>query len=129
MSIELRFVAGLVTTVLLLFAVSWTGMRKKRGAHVTLVACAVATLGVTIFFAEKLGEAYDVYTAGWITPVHLFLAKVTTVLYLAPITTGILTWRKGKVLRYHRAAAFTVLALTVLTAGTGTAMILLAEPV
>ena len=55
-------------------------------------------------------------------------AVITPLFYLVPIATGILSWRNGQVVRWHRASAFTVLALTVLTAGTGTAMILLAEP-
>ncbi|MEX1025724.1 MAG: hypothetical protein WD226_11680 [Planctomycetota bacterium] len=125
---EIRFVVGLLTTILLLVLVMWTGKRRARRAHITLVVTAVAALGVTIYFAERLGEVYDIRAAGVITPIHLFLAKLTTAFYLAPITTGILTLRRAKVVRYHRWAAYTVLTLTVVTAGTGTAMILLAEP-
>ena len=124
---ETYFVVGLLTTVALLGFVAWTGFRKKRAWHLTLVVSAVASLGITIYFAEKLGEVYDIRAAGVITPIHLTLAKITTVGYLAPITTGILTWRKARVRKAHRISAFAILALTALTACTGTAMILMSE--
>jgi hypothetical protein len=55
------------------------------------VAAAIASLGATIWYAEGMGEHYDLAHAGWITPVHLWIAKTTTLAYLLPITTGILT--------------------------------------
>ena len=101
MSIEWRFFGGLITTVVFLGLATLTGRARKRKQHLVWVLSAVVALGVTIVLARELGEVYDVYTAGAITPIHLTMAKVTTALFLLPITTGILTWKRGKVLRYH----------------------------
>jgi heme A synthase len=122
------FVLFLLVTLALLGGVVATGLAAKRRLHLPLVVLAVASLGVTIFYAEQLGREYDLEAAGWITPVHLTLAKITTLAYLLPIATGIATIRDGKRRPMHRKVAFAVLALTVLTAATGTWMILASEP-
>ena len=122
------FITFLLVTVALLGCVLVTGFQGKRKPHLILVALAVASLGTTIYFAEQLGRLYDLDAAGWITPVHLTLAKVTTFAYVAPIFTGFRllkdpTWRPR-----HKRMAFLVLGLTLLTAATGTWMILASEP-
>ena len=76
------------------------------------MALALVSLGVTIVFAKRLGELYDLESAGWITPVHLTLAKLTTAAYLLPITTGILTLRNRRHKRLHFRCAMAVLAMT-----------------
>ena len=121
------FVAFLALTLVLLAAVVWTGLRARRRVHLPCVAATLAALGATIWFAEQMGELYDLESAGLITPVHLWLAKGTTLLYLAPLVTGILTIRDARWRPRHRVAAFTVLALTVATAVTGTWMLLASE--
>jgi len=123
------FVLFLFVTLMFLGAVVVTGIRGRRRIHIVLVACALAALGTTIYFAERLGEIYDVQTAGVITPIHLTLAKVTTLAYLLPIVTGVLTWRNISWKPLHAKFAYTVLALTVLTAVTGTIMLALSDPV
>ena len=70
-------------------------------------------LGVTIVFAERLGHEYDLDAAGAIKPVHLTLAKIATAAYLAPLTTGVMTWRNRRWRRVHLVAACATLALTV----------------
>lgn len=120
----LGFVLFLALTLALLGGVVVTGLRARRRVHLVLVASAVVSLGVTIFYAERLGELYDLEAAGAITPIHLAIAKVTTLAYLAPIATGIATIRNPAWRDWHRRAAYTVLALTVLTAVTGTWMVL-----
>ena len=127
MTPELQFVAALAVTLVLLGGVVVTGLRKQRRRHLPLVALAVLSLGITIYFAERLGKHLDIHSAGLITPVHLMLAKVTTVLYLAPLTTGILTLRNGRHLGKHRVSAYGILVLTVLTAVTGTWMAMASE--
>ena len=122
------FVTFLLVTVALLGAVVVTGRAARRRAHLTLVAITVVSLGTTIWFAEKLGELYDLEAAGWITPVHLTLAKLTTLLYLAPVITGVMTLRNAVHRPKHRAMAWTVITMTLLTAATGTWMILASEP-
>jgi len=121
------FVSFLLLTVLLLLGVLVTGLKARRRQHITLVCSALVSLGVTIYFAEKLGESYDIHSAGVITPIHLTLAKITVLAYLLPIVTGIRTLRDGRHRRLHRKLAFLVLGLTLLTTGTGTAMLLLSE--
>ena len=82
---------------------------------------------VTIYFAERLGRQYDLESAGAIYPVHLFFAKTTTPAYLLPILTGIRTLKRPETLVWHKRLAFLVLLLTVITAGTGTAMVFMAD--
>jgi len=127
MTAEVGFLAFLALTLALLAAVVRTGLRARRRWHLSFVALTVAALGATIFFAEKMGEHYDLDSAGWITPVHLWLAKTTTLGYLAPVVTGALTLRNPAWRPRHRVCAFGVLALTVLTAVTGTWMLLASE--
>src|SRR6185436_5175061 len=102
MTAESGFVAFLALTLVLLSAVVWTGLHARRRIHIPCVGATLAALGVTIWFAEKMGEHYDLAAAGWITPVHLFLAKATTLAYLAPLATGVLTIRDASWRPRHR---------------------------
>ncbi len=121
------FVAFLGLTLALLGGVVFTGRRAKRRAHLVFVGLALAALGTTIFFAEKLGDHYDLDAAGFVKPLHLTIAKFTTLAYLAPLCLGFLTTRNRKWFRWHKRAAYLVLALTGLTSITGTWMLLAAE--
>ena len=127
MSPDYGFPLFLVLTVLLLGGVVATGLRGVLPLHLALVALALVSLGVTIFFAKRLGELYDLESAGWITPVHLTVAKLTTAAYLLPITTGVLTLRNRRHRRVHFRCAMAVLAMTLVTTGLGLWMILAAE--
>lgn len=129
MSATLGFLVFLILTLALLGGAFWTGFAHRRRTHLALVISALASLGITIVYATRLGRLYDLEAAGPITPIHLFIAKVTTAAYLLPIASGIRLWfRPGSANRgLHRKLAYLVLALTLLTAGTGTAMVLLAE--
>ncbi len=127
MTAERGFVVCLALTLVLLAAVVWTGLRARRRLHLPCVAATLAVLGTTIYFAEQMGEHYDLASAGLITPVHLWLAKLTTLAYLAPLATGALTIRSATWRPRHRVCAFVVLAMTVATAVTGTWMLLAAE--
>lgn len=117
----------LVLTVALLGCDVWTGLRAKRRQHLTLVALTIVSLGIAIYFAEQLGELYDLEAAGRIYPVHLAIAKIATAAYLLPIVTGIRLLRGGRSRRLHLRVAMLAIALTVTTAVTGTWMILAAE--
>lgn len=127
MTPERGFVAFLLLTLVLLAAVVRTGLCARRRMHLACVAATVVALGATIYFAEKMGALYDLTAAGWITPVHLALAKATTLAYLAPLATGMRTLRDPTWRRRHRLCAFAVLGLTVATAVTGTWMLLASE--
>lgn len=128
MSPAAGFLVFLSVTLVLLASAVWTGFAHRRRAHLALVVSAVAALGITIYFAERLGGLYDLESAGAITPIHLFLAKLTTLAYLLPIASGIRLWFRPGGRGLHRTLAFLVLGMTALTAATGTAMVLLAEP-
>ena len=127
MTSERGFVAFLALTLVLLACVVWSGLRARRRVHLSCVAATLASLGTTIWFAVGMGKHYDLASAGPITPVHLWLAKLTTLAYLAPVVTGVLTIRDQTWRPKHRVCAFTVLALTIGTAITGTWMLLAAE--
>jgi hypothetical protein len=123
------FVGSLIVTLAFLGAAVLTGLKAQRRRHLASVAGAVLFLGVTIWFALAVGELYDLESAGLITPVHLTLARVTTVCYLLPAASGAWTIRDPRRRKLHAKLAFFVLAMTVLTAITGTWMLLAADPV
>ena len=120
------FILFFVLTLALLGLVVATGLRAQRRRHISFVALSVGALGVTILFALQLGELYDLPAAGIITPIHLTLAKVTTACFLFPIATGIRTIFVPSTRTLHRKLAFLVLGMTVLSALTGTLMMILA---
>lgn len=125
----LGFVAFFALTLVGLTATVVTGYRARVKVHIACVACTVALLGTTIYFAEKLGELYDLESAGAITAIHLALAKTATVSYLLPVASGVATLRNRKWRRLHLGLALFTLLLTVGAAGTGTAMLLLSDPI
>ena len=127
MSVDQGFIGALTLTLVLLGAVAVTGRLAKRRLHLPLVALTLLSLGTTIYYAEQLGELYDLEASGFVKPLHLTLAKITTVSYLAPLVTGVWTIRRATALAWHRKAAYSVLVLSVLTLATGTWMILASE--
>ena len=68
-------------------------------------------------------ELLDLEQAGWIYPVHLWMAKATVVAYLLPVATGVATLRNPARRKLHGRIAWLVLLLTILTAATGTWMV------
>lgn len=124
MSPTTGFVVFLALTLALLAMAVQAGRRARRRRHITLVGCAFAALGATIWYALALGKIYDIRTAGIITPIHLTLAKVTTAAYVLPVVAGIRTLKRPAMRPVHKKLAYLVLAMTVLSAITGTVMIL-----
>ena len=124
----LGFAGSLAVTLVLLALVVLTGLRARRKLHLPLVALALLGLGTTIFFAERLGEHFDLEAAGRIKDVHLLLAKLSVCAYLLPIATGLASLRRRAVVSWHGRLAFLALGLTVASAITGTLMLILAEP-
>lgn len=127
MSPEIRFALAATVTVALLAAAVRAGFRARRRLHVSLVAAVLASLGVTILSALRMGELYDLAAAGTITPVHLTLAKLTVLAYLLPIATGLRTWRHPRTRTLHRRLAYLALGMTALAFVTGVWMMLAAE--
>jgi len=122
------FVAFLVVTLALLAGAILAGRRARRRRHLSLVAATFASLGATIYFAERLGEQFDLESAGWLYPFHLAVAKTAVLLYVLPVATGIATLRQARWRRWHARAAWAVVSFTVATAVSGTAMLLAARP-
>lgn len=120
------FVLSLLGTLVLVAAALVTGKRGQRRAHVKVVALVFVSLFVTILLAERLGRSYDLQAAGAITPVHLTLAKITTLAFLGPVLTGYRTWRDPAWRVWHRRAVLVALSLTALALVTGTWMIVAA---
>lgn len=121
------FLGFLVLTVALLGGVVATGTMGRVRPHLVLVAATLVSLATTIYWAERLGDEYDLASAGWVTTVHLFLAKLTTLAYLLPLATGLRTLRNRAHRPAHKLAAYVTLGLTLVTFVTGAAMLLLAE--
>ncbi len=122
------FVTFLVVTLIFLGCAVVTGLKARRKAHLPSVGLAVLSLVVTIYYAEKLGDLYDLKAAGFMTPLHLTIAKITTLAYLAPVITGVKTLKNPSSRKLHGRVAFFVLLMTVLTAVTGTSMLLMSDP-
>ena len=53
-------------------------LRRKSSRRMSLSV----SLAITIYWAEQLGEEYDLETAGVITPIHLWMAKFTVAAWL-----------------------------------------------
>jgi len=124
----LAFAAAFLVTLVLLAVVAWSGVRAKRHVHIPSVLCAYASLAVTIYFAYRLGETLDLASAGIITPIHLFLARVATLGLVIASGLGIRTLFFPKSRRAHMKLAWIALGLVVLAAITGVIMVSLAAP-
>jgi len=120
------FLLFLALTLACLAGAVSTGLRALRKWHLTCVAGAVACLGATIYYAFGVGKLFDLPAAGWITPVHLWMAKIATASYVLPVVSGVRTIFHPPTRKLHRKIAFLVLSLTVATAVTGTWMLLAA---
>ena len=127
MEIVTGFLLFLALTLVALGVTVVSGFKARRKIHIPAVAVSVVLLLVTIYYAEQLGTQYDLKAAGVIYPIHLFFAKTSTPAYLLPIITGIRTLKKPTMIVWHKRLAFLVLILTVLSAGTGTAMVLMSD--
>ena len=129
MSATSGFVLCLAATLFFLGCAVATGLKAKRKQHLASVAGAVMMLAASIYAALRLGRVYDIHAAGAITPIHLTLARITTACYLLPIASGLRTIFVPRTRPLHRKLAFLVLSMTVLTAITGTVMLLRSPPI
>jgi hypothetical protein len=120
------FFAGLLVTVVLLAVVVASGIAAKRRVHLPAVLLYLAALGLTIWLAVRMGRSLDLAAAGWITPVHLTMARVNVYLYVLPLTTGLMALRDRRWYRRHKLFAWIVVGVTLLTVATGSWMALAA---
>lgn len=125
---SIGFAGSLILTLLFLGLAVNTGLQAKRAKHFFAVGASVLMLVATIYFALGLGELYDLEAAGWITPVHMKMARVNTAAYLLPVATGIATLRNPRRRKLHGRVAFLILFFTICTAATGTLMLLWSTP-
>lgn len=121
------FAAALGTTAALLGCAAVAGRRRKIGGHILFVWAAVVMLALSIKFALDLGKAYDLESAGRITPIHLTIARITTISYLWPLLTGPLAMRDKVPRKLHRVGAWCALLLTLAALVTGAMMVMGAE--
>ncbi len=129
MTPTLAFASAFLVTLLLLGVVAWSGMRAKRRVHIPAVGVTVASLGVTIYYAYQLGKTIDLASAGLITPIHLFLARLATLAIVVTAGFGLRTLFVPSTIRAHKRVAWFTLGLVVLAAITGVVMVSLAEPI
>ena len=122
------FFTCLGLTVVFLLSAAWTGHHHKLRAHIASVLLAVVGLGLAIYYALELGKIVDLDAAGWITPVHLGLARVTTLFFVVPIVLGLLTLRRMTWRKLHGRMGLIAIAATVLTTITGAVMLYLSDP-
>ena len=94
-------------------------VKRRRGLHLGSVAVAVGFLAWTVAAAYRLGDLYDLEAAGWIFPVHMFLARAGTGALLLPAVSGLVVLKTGKRHGLHRKLAFLAFGTVVLAAVTG----------
>lgn len=124
---EILFFACLLSTVGALVGAVITGFAARRKQHFCFVGTAVLFLVLSIWAALRLGEYYDLESGGTITRVHLAISRYATGAYLLPVLTGIATLRNPARRKLHRVAAFVAIAITLVTAVTGTWMLIASE--
>lgn len=120
------FIASLLVTVVLLVASIWTGVKRRRKAHLKVVAVTVVSLTISIVLAELYGRRFT-FEAG-IRDTHLLIAKFTTFFILAPAITGVLSLKRPGPHPWHGKSVVLFLLAVVVTVVTGTMMMLTGEP-
>lgn len=120
MTDTLPFWLALVATVLLLLAALWTGLRRRRAAHLWLGPLTMVALVAAIVLTEQLLRRYEFPPDALRT--HLWFAKAGGLLALPVIATGLWLWRRERARRWHRAAVLVWLAAVLAATGTGLVM-------
>lgn len=121
------FALAFVLTLAALVVTLVTGLRwrvkRRRAVHIGSVAVALGCFGWTIAAAYRVGTLYDLPAAGWIYPVHMFLARVATLCLLLPTISGIAILLGDGGHARHRKLAFFAFGMVVLAAVTGAWML------
>jgi hypothetical protein len=115
--IQTGLFVSLGVTVLLLAVALVFAFKHKPRAHIGCICGFLACFLVTLYFAETLGQRYDLsQPSKWI---HLSLAIWTTLFTLAPITTGLQHWRGKWKVQTHKRLAWVWGACLLAALGTG----------
>lgn len=117
-SLAVCFWISFSVTLLLVSLTLIQGYRRQRLSHLVLALLAVASLTVTIVFAERLGASRTFPRD--IMRVHLWFAKGAAFSVLPVAATGIVLWRRPRWRRMHRGFVWLFLGLTVAATCTGT---------
>ena len=129
MSPLLTFVLAFGLTLAALVVTLVTGLRwrvkRRRALHIGSVVVALGCFVWTVAVAYRLGKLYDLPAAGWIYPVHMFLARSATLCLLLPTISGIAILMGSGGHARHRKLAFFTFAMVVLAAVTGVWMLLM----
>lgn len=108
----------------------WMGLRRRRRAHLRFAPVALVLLGVTIFFAERMGRA-RVFPAEQMR-IHLWFAKSAALLVLPVLASGIVLARRPgpapRARRAHRVCVALFLLAAVVATGTGIWVFSLSRP-
>jgi hypothetical protein len=111
------FWSSLALTVVILVAAIVLAKMHRVTSHIGAVAAFVASLLVTLVFAERLGQRFD-FDA---TPrtIHLSFAFTTAGALLAPLVTGFRRWRGTGSLAAHKLCVGVFLVLVGCAVSTG----------
>jgi hypothetical protein len=120
---EVAFLGLLLGTVGLLVLAAITGRRRRIALHLCFVTLSLASLAAAIAAALRVGERWDLASAGVITPIHLNLARLATFSYLWPLVTGVLVLMGRLRPRWHHIGAWLAFGLTVAATITGAWML------
>lgn len=100
------------------------GRLARRRPHVATATVAGVLLAYTVYLAEMLGTV--VIIPRRLLVVHLVFANLAALAFIVVVVSGVRLFRSDQSARrrWHRGAVIAFIALTVLSAGTGTHMLM-----
>lgn len=126
MDVEFLLNLFLGLSVAMLIAVWVTGLRAKRGLHLSCVIAMVIFLLATIYFAWSVGKLLQFPPDRY--AIHMPLARIAFYMLFAPVVTGSMHWF-GKISRKaHLFAAILFTVMTLAAFATGAWMMMGAAP-
>jgi hypothetical protein len=113
----LPFWIAFAATVLLLVAALFTGLTRKRKAHLWIGPLTIVSLTIAIVLTEQLMGHYS-FPADELA-FHLIFAKAGGLMALPVVITGIWLWRTERARIWHRVAVILWLLCVLTATGTG----------
>src|SRR5688500_17040787 len=120
------FWLALASTLLVLVATVFTGLRRRRRTHLVCALAAVALLTVTVVLAERMTTARSFPPDAM--RIHLWFAKSAALMVLPVAAAGAALWRRPRLRVAHRIAVVLFLLLAVIATGTGIWVFQLSTP-
>ena len=117
------FYQSFALTLVLVAIAAILGRLARRRPHVATATVAGVSLCYTIYLAEKLGGVVTIPRR--LLVIHLVFANLAALAFIVVVVSGVRLFRseEARRRRWHRAAVIAFIALTVLSAGTGTHML------